>query len=61
MLRKPKSAYEGKRSTSLLKVKTFRDEEALIVGHKKGSGRNSGRMGALLVKTPVCFFISSYL
>jgi len=35
------------RSNVLLKVKTFVDEEAIVVGHGKGSGRNSHRMGHL--------------
>ncbi len=39
MLRKPKSSYEHGRSSVLLKVKSFYDEEAKVVGHKKGEGR----------------------
>ena len=35
---------------SALKVKTFSDEEAKVVGHQKGSGKNSAVMGALLCK-----------
>ena len=37
MLRQPGSLYEWKRSKTLLKVKTFSDEEAEVVGHEKGS------------------------
>jgi DNA ligase-1 len=33
-----------------LKVKTFHDAEALVVGHQAGAGRHKGRLGALLVR-----------
>ena len=36
----------------LLKVKNFFDEEALVIGHEKGSGRLQNTMGHLVVKTP---------
>lgn len=49
MLREPGSRYEPGRSTSLLKVKTFQDAEAVVVGHAPGAGRHKGRLGALLV------------
>lgn len=49
MLRKPGSMYENRRSDSLLKVKTFFDAEATVIGHQKGTGRLSDMMGALLV------------
>ncbi|KAF9182784.1 hypothetical protein BGZ51_004438 [Haplosporangium sp. Z 767] len=52
MLRAPRSRYEFKRSRTLLKVKTFFDEEAIVVASVKGSGKNSHRMGHLEVKTP---------
>jgi DNA ligase-1 len=47
MLRRPSSLYEAGRSSSLLKVKTFQDEEAVVVGHELGKGRNSKVTGAL--------------
>ena len=34
------------------KVKSFHDEEGIVVGSKKGSGKNSNVCGALLLKTP---------
>ncbi|CAF2639952.1 unnamed protein product [Rotaria sp. Silwood2] len=46
MLRKPGSLYEHKRSTTLLKVKTFHDEEALVIGHKPSKSL-VGMVGAL--------------
>mmetsp|Transcript_106897 Transcript_106897/g.189990 ORF Transcript_106897/g.189990 Transcript_106897/m.189990 type:complete len:616 (-) Transcript_106897:155-2002(-) len=52
MLRCPGSKYEHRRSKSLLKVKTFHDEEAIVVGHDGGSGRLEGMCGALLCETP---------
>lgn len=47
MLRRAGSLYEGGRSSSLLKVKTFHDEEAVVIGHELGKGRNSAVTGAL--------------
>jgi len=52
MLRQPHSAYEVGRSWTLLKVKTFRDGEAVVVGHQGGKGRHKGRLGALQVQLP---------
>jgi DNA ligase-1 len=52
MLRQPGSKYVAGRSTTLLKVKTFHDAEATVVGHQDGAGRHKGRMGALLVRLP---------
>jgi DNA ligase-1 len=52
MMRQPGSKYVAGRSTTLLKVKTFHDAEALVVGHQAGAGRHKGRMGALLVRLP---------
>ncbi|KAF9433954.1 hypothetical protein BGZ76_008764 [Entomortierella beljakovae] len=61
MLREPRSRYEFKRSRVLLKVKTFFDEEAIVVAQVKGSGKHSHRMGHLEVKTPDgrCFSVGS--
>ncbi|KAJ3026036.1 UNVERIFIED_CONTAM: hypothetical protein HDU68_006308 [Siphonaria sp. JEL0065] len=47
MLREPKSLYVGKRSTSLLKVKSFYDAEAIVIGHEPGKGRNANVTGSL--------------
>jgi len=52
MLRQPGSKYVAGRSTTLLKVKTFHDAEATIIGHQAGAGRHKGRLGALLVRLP---------
>ena len=52
MLRKPNSPYTVGRSYDLLKVKTYKDEEAKVIEHLPGSGKHSGRLGALLVELP---------
>jgi DNA ligase 1 len=52
MLRRPGSPYEIGRSTSLLKVKTFHDSEARVVGHAPGAGKHKGRLGALVCELP---------
>lgn len=50
MLREPGSRYVAGRSATLLKVKTFHDAEARVIGHQPGTGRHRGRLGALLVE-----------
>jgi DNA ligase-1 len=50
MLRRPASKYEIGRSSTLLKVKSFKDDEAKVLGHVPGSGKFSGMLGALEVQ-----------
>lgn len=50
MLRQPSSKYVAGRSSTLLKVKTFHDAEAEVIGHQPGAGRHKGRLGALQVR-----------
>lgn len=50
MLRQPGSRYVPSRSATLLKVKSFHDCEAVVIGHQPGTGRHRGRLGALLVR-----------
>ena len=52
MLRQAHSPYEYTRSKCLLKVKTFFDEEARVIGYKQGQGKNAGKMGHLVCETP---------
>ena len=52
ILRKPQSPYTVGRSYDLLKVKTFQDAEAMVIQHLPGSGKHTGRLGALLVELP---------
>lgn len=42
--------YEGRRSSSLLKIKTFYDAEAVVTGYAPGKGRNKGSTGALMCR-----------
>jgi len=42
--------YVGSRSSSLLKVKTFSDAEAVVIAHEKGKGKHKNRLGALAVQ-----------
>jgi len=50
MLHKGSAYYQAKRSKDLMKLKKQQDAEALVLQHLPGKGRNSGRLGALLVK-----------
>jgi DNA ligase-1 len=52
MLRQPQSLYVAGRSSTLLKVKSFKDDEATVIGHEAGAGRHKGRLGALRVRLP---------
>ncbi|MBN1909392.1 MAG: DNA ligase [Pirellulales bacterium] len=50
MLRQPGSIYEVGRSSTLLKVKTFHDAEAVVLDHQPGRGKFKGKLGALVVQ-----------
>ena len=50
MLRQAGSPYVVGRSQTLLKVKTFHDAEARVIGHAPGTGKHKGRLGALIVQ-----------
>ena len=52
MLREPGSKYVLGRSSTLLKVKTFHDAEAVVVSHEPGKGKHKGRLGAVNVRMP---------
>jgi DNA ligase-1 len=52
MLRQPGSRYEAGRSSTLLKVKTFHDAEARVIGYEAGAGKHKGRVGSLTVELP---------
>jgi DNA ligase 1 len=47
MLRQKGSKYVGSRSSTLLKVKGFEDEEALVIGYIDGKGKFAGMVGSL--------------
>ncbi|EGU29266.1 DNA ligase [Vibrio ichthyoenteri ATCC 700023] len=61
MLRRTDSRYQAGRSSDLLKLKSYQDDEAVVVGYKVGKGKYKGRMGAVLVewKPGVRFYIGS--
>lgn len=44
------SLYEGHRSSTLMKIKTFYDAEAEVTGYEPGKGKHSGSTGALKCK-----------
>lgn len=52
MMRRPGSKYEVGRSHTLLKVKSFKDAEARVIGHAPGAGKHKGRLGALVCELP---------
>jgi len=52
MLRQPGSPYQGGRSWTLLKVKSFWDAEAKVIGHQEGTGKHMGRLGAVMAQLP---------
>ncbi len=52
MLCNPRSTYVRKRSSDLLKVKSFEDAEAVVIGHQPGTGKHEGRMGSIRVRLP---------
>lgn len=52
MIRKPGSLYEKGRSNTLLKVKPFKDGEAVVLGYEPGKGRHKGVMGGCNVRLP---------
>lgn len=42
--------YQTKRTSDLLKVKSFKSADLICVGVEEGSGRNEGRLGAIIVE-----------
>ncbi len=51
VLRKPKSPYVFKRSQDMLKVKSWSYKEAVVIGYEEGTGKYSGMVGSLKVKS----------
>ncbi|RUM36842.1 MAG: DNA ligase [Desulfobulbus sp.] len=50
IVRKADGLYVHGRSSEICKLKSSYDTEAVIVGYRPGAGRNSGRLGALVVE-----------
>lgn len=53
MFRSKTGRYEHKRSTNLLKVKTFQDSEYKVVGVEEGSGKLMNHVGAFILQLPL--------
>lgn len=51
MLHKGGAYHQAKRSKDLMKLKKYEDAEAVVIQHLTGKGRNTGRLGSLLVET----------
>lgn len=51
MLHQQDALYKTGRSSDLLKLKTYQDAEAEVVGYRPGKGKYQGMVGALIVKT----------
>ena len=52
MLHHQDALYKTGRSSDLLKLKTYQDTEAEVIGYRPGKGKYRGMAGALIVKTP---------
>ncbi|SNY52216.1 DNA ligase-1 [Arsukibacterium tuosuense] len=52
MLHHQDALYKTGRSSDLLKLKTYQDSEARVIGYRPGKGKYRGMVGALVVKTP---------
>lgn len=50
MLHRADAVWRSGRSGALLKLKPLQDDEAVVIGHEPGQGRNLGRLGALRVR-----------
>ena len=44
------SAYECKRSWTLMKIKDFSDAEATIIGYEEGKGKRKGHLGKFIMQ-----------
>ncbi|WP_394245077.1 DNA ligase [Vibrio astriarenae] len=63
MLKRIDVEYQSGRTDALLKLKTYQDREAVIIGYKAGKGKYKGKVGALLVRNSdgVEFYLGSGL
>lgn len=52
MLHHQDALYKTGRSSDLLKLKSYQDTEAQVIGYRPGKGKYKGMLGALVVKTP---------
>jgi DNA ligase 1 len=63
MLQRGTALYASGRSQDLLKLKSFTDAEATVIGYKPGKGQFAGQVGSLTVRTDqgVIFSVGSGL
>ena len=52
MLANPSAVWAGKRTNDLLKVKSFKECEATVIGYEEGKGKYTGMVGALRCRLP---------
>ncbi|OEU72724.1 MAG: DNA ligase [Desulfuromonadales bacterium C00003068] len=50
IVRNPNTHYSAGRSGSICKIKPYQDDEAIIIAHLGGQGKNTGYLGSLLVQ-----------
>jgi DNA ligase 1 len=50
MIKDPEAVYETKRSVAWLKQKPFIEVSLTVIGVEEGTGKNAGRLGALIVE-----------
>lgn len=50
IVRDPNAHYSTGRSSSIYKIKPYQDDEAIVLAHLSGKGKNTGHLGALLVQ-----------
>ena len=50
MIKDPEAVYECKRSVAWLKQKPFIEVSLTIIGFEEGTGRNAGKLGAIIVE-----------
>ncbi|CAM3648209.1 DNA ligase [Rheinheimera salexigens] len=51
MLHHQDALYKTGRNSDLLKLKTYQDTEAKVIGYRPGKGKYQGMVGAIIVKT----------
>jgi DNA ligase-1 len=50
MIKEPTAGYECKRSTAWLKQKPYIEVSLTVIGVEEGTGRNAGKLGAIIVE-----------
>jgi DNA ligase-1 len=50
MIKDPEAGYETKRSVAWLKQKPYIEVSLTVIGVEEGTGRNAGKLGAIIVE-----------